>query len=472
MMDVCLKSSNVTCAYIGLTRDSAKNVILPHLKEIKKNFGVKCRFYKSPASVQFPNGSTILFFGINDTEEEREKLLGQHFKLAAIDEGASYTIDLKTTIKDFIEPTLWDDDGQLIIIGTPGNLRNYFCDITEGRVPGWSNHFWLTDKNPKTRDKYLQEITEKRRLYPNIDQDPGFQQHYLAKWTIDTDRILYKYQSYNLINDFKPKYPIESYTYVLGMDLGWTDQNAFVVGAYHPHDGYMYLLNSYSEANMLMDMTINKIHELKRTYPISVYVIDSANKAYVEEMRYRTRIPFQAATKPEKMKYIHMMNSDLILNKIQIVEPNCQSLLQEYQSLTKLEESNKYETAVGNQIDHNSDAALYIYGDIVSIIMRNQKKLNSKLQNNSKMTGGINRPINSIDVNITIFWKMIGNKKELLMKIETLQQLEEVIQLAMQHKLEILEIDNIKIVKTKHDYFQPLSNQSPRTLDDELFGNG
>jgi len=361
MMDVCLKSSNVTCAYIGLTRDSAKNVILPHLKEIKKNFGVKCRFYKSPASVQFPNGSTILFFGINDTEEEREKLLGQHFKLAAIDEGASYTIDLKTTIKDFIEPTLWDDDGQLIIIGTPGNLRNYFCDITEGRVPGWSNHFWLTDKNPKTRDKYLQEITEKRRLYPNIDQDPGFQQHYLAKWTIDTDRILYKYQSYNLINDFKPKYPIESYTYVLGMDLGWTDQNAFVVGAYHPHDGYMYLLNSYSEANMLMDMTINKIHELKRTYPISVYVIDSANKAYVEEMRYRTRIPFQAATKPEKMKYIHMMNSDLILNKIQIVEPNCQSLLQEYQSLTKLEESNKYETAVGNQIDHNSDAALYLW---------------------------------------------------------------------------------------------------------------
>ncbi len=67
---------------------------------------------------------------------------------------------------------------------------------------------------------------------------------------------------------------------------------------------------------------------------------------------------------------------------------------------------------------------------------------------------------------------MIGNKKELLMKIETLQQLEEVIQLAMQHKLEILEIDNIKIVRTKHDYFQPLSNQPPRTLEDELFNNG
>jgi hypothetical protein len=361
MVDVCHSNPNITCAYIGLTRDSAKNVIIPHLKEIKKNFKIQCKFYKSPASVQFPNGSSILFFGINDTEEEREKLLGQHFKLAAIDEGASYTIDLRATIKDYIEPTLWDDNGQLIIIGTPGNLRNYFCEITEGRVPGWSNHTWLTDKNPKTREQYLKEIEEKRRLYPNIDKDPGFQQHYLAKWTVDTDKILYKYTKENLLNSFDPKYEAKSYSYILGMDLGWEDQNAFVVGAYHKHEKCLYIIESFADSHMLLDTTINKLNELKKKYNISVYVIDSANKAYVEELRYRTRIPFIAATKPEKMKYIHMMNSDLICNKIKVVEKECNSLLEEWKTLSKIEESHKYETAVGNQKDHNADAALYLW---------------------------------------------------------------------------------------------------------------
>lgn len=364
MTDVCLTTPNITCAYIGLTRDSAKNVIIPHLKEIKKNFNIKqMRFYKSPARVQFSNGSTILFFGINDTEEEREKLLGQHFKIAAIDEGASYTIDLRATIKDYIEPTLWDDNGQLIIIGTPGNLRNYFCEITEGRVPGWSNHTWLTDKNPKTREQYLKEIEEKRRLYPNIDKDPGFQQHYLAKWTIDTDKILYKCNKFNLIDSFTPKYEASSYIYILGMDLGWDDQNAFVVCAYHKYEKHLFILETFAKNQMYEDEIVKKINELKSKYNISIYVIDAggSQKSYVENLRYKTRIPFIAAAKPEKLKFIHMMNSDLICEKIKIVQPNCKELLEEWNSLSKLEESHVYERVVGSQKDHVADAALYAW---------------------------------------------------------------------------------------------------------------
>ncbi len=58
------------------------------------------------------------------------------------------------------------------------------------------------------------------------------------------------------------------------------------------------------------------------------------------------------------------------------------------------------------------------------------------------------------------------------MKIETLEQLEAIINLAMQNKLDILEVDNIKIVKTRHEYPQPIQQTPIRTLDDELFGDG
>lgn len=358
LMHTCHHNDTVSTAYIGLTRDSAKNVIIPHLKEIKKNSKIPCTFKKSPAEVQFPNGSNIKFFGINDTEDEREKLLGQHFKLAVIDESASYTIDLKATITDFIQPTLWDDEGQLVLIGTPGNLRNYFCEISEGRIPGWSGHFWLADKNPKVSKQYLNEIIEQKKLYPRIDEDPGFQQHYLGKWTIDPEMKLYKASINNYIDSFNQS----DYNYILAMDLGWTDANSFIIGAYHENDKYLYIVESFSKSQMLLDETISKINELESKYNISQFIIDSANKQYVEELRYRTRKPFQAATKPEKLKYIHMMNSDFICDKIKIVKPNCNSLLKEYDALTKLNDtSENYQTVIGNQDDHNADAALYLW---------------------------------------------------------------------------------------------------------------
>lgn len=355
LYDKCINGSDITCAYIGLTRDSAKNVIIPHLKEIKKNFNIKCRFMKSPASVQFPNGSSILFFGINDTEEEREKLLGQHFKLAIIDEGASYNIDLKAAIKDFIQPTLWDDDGQLVIIGTPGNLRNYFCDITEGRIPGWSRHFWLADKNPRVREQYLKEIEEQKALYPNIEEDSGFQQHYLGKWTIDETKKAYKCRTANYIESL----PNNNYHYILGMDLGWEDENSFVVGAYADNDPTLYFIYSYSKNHMLMDDVIDKIKEIESKYTIENYIIDAANKQYVEELRYRTKRPFKPATKQEKINYVHLMNSDFAKLKLKVIPTSCQSLLKEYDYLT-IDDSNPLKPKILGG-DHNADAALYLW---------------------------------------------------------------------------------------------------------------
>ena len=354
----CLENPNVANCYIGLTKETAKNVLIPHIKKIKKIFNLKCRIYKTPTSVVFPNGSSILFFGINDSEEERDKILGQAFKVAVIDECASMTIDLAATIKEYISPTLLDHDGQLVLIGTPGNLRNYFCDVTTNNVPGWSLHYWTADKNPYVAKQYLKEIEELKQLYPNILEDPGFQQHYRGKWTLDTDKKLYKASTANYIESFDK----QDYTYILSMDLGWEDQNSFVIGAYHPNDPYLYIVDTFAESKMLLDVTINKINELEKIYPISQYIIDSANKQYVEELRYRTRKPFQAATKPEKLKYIHMMNSDFAMNKIKILEPKCKSLIKEYDSLTKLDDkSENYQVVIGSQPDHCADAALYLW---------------------------------------------------------------------------------------------------------------
>ena len=54
------------------------------------------------------------------------------------------------------------------------------------------------------------------------------------------------------------------------------------------------------------------------------------------------------------------------------------------------------------------------------------------------------------------------------MKIESMEQLEHLLTLVKEFKLDMIEIDNIKVIKSKHDYPTPLKNGNPQTKDEEL----
>ncbi len=56
------------------------------------------------------------------------------------------------------------------------------------------------------------------------------------------------------------------------------------------------------------------------------------------------------------------------------------------------------------------------------------------------------------------------------MKIESLQQIEKLLQFVQEFKLDMLEVDNIKIIKSKHDYPQTKPNEpSKDELEDLLY---
>lgn len=54
------------------------------------------------------------------------------------------------------------------------------------------------------------------------------------------------------------------------------------------------------------------------------------------------------------------------------------------------------------------------------------------------------------------------------MKIESLEQIEQLVQLLVAHKLDMLEVDNIKIIKSKHEFTQ-LKTPKPISDDELLF---
>lgn len=355
----CLQSPNTQCLYVGLTEKTAKKVILPILKQFNQKYHLNAKFIVSPAGVKFDNNSEIHFFGLNNADKEKEKLLGLKLKLAVVDECASYTIDLEQALREHIAPTLIDERGQLVLIGTPGDNKNYYYHVSEGRIPGWAVHKWSALDNPYVAKQFQEELDDQRRMYPNIDSDPGFRQHYLGEWTTDDSKKAYRCSEHNFINSLPDGYG--EYTYILGMDLGWGDANAWVVCAYNQIEKILYIIESYSQPNMLMDEWIEKLAEIEKRYPISQWIIDAAGKNYVEELKARTNRPFQ--NKPgagqDKMKFVHMMNSDFIKGKIKVIKNNCLSLLKEYDVLTINSKNPVKPFIVGG--DHNADAALYAW---------------------------------------------------------------------------------------------------------------
>src|SRR5271166_4913160 len=93
------------------------------------------------------NGSVIYCSGAN-TEAETEKLRGlSNVALIYIDESQSFRAHLKELVNDVLVKRLYDTNGRMRLIGTPGPIpAGYFYDIS--RADTWSHHAWTMHQNP------------------------------------------------------------------------------------------------------------------------------------------------------------------------------------------------------------------------------------------------------------------------------------------------------------------------------------
>jgi len=364
-----------TCLYIALTRQSAKNILWKDvLKTINRKLALGCKFNETELSCTLPNGSVIYLLGVDATEEEREKLLGQKYRLVVIDEAASYTINLEELVYGTLKPAVADYRGTICLIGTPGNLkRGLFFDITNGKRAGWSLHRWSAFENPHIRDNWLAEIAELKAASPLIEETPLFQQHYLGRWVVDDSKLVYRYQPGR--NDFAnlPELPPSGWHYLLGIDLGYTDATAFVVGAYHDQSRVLYLVEALEETGLDISAVAARIKDYQARYPLDTLVVDGANKQAVEEMRRRHGLPLEAADKRGKADFIEQMNAEFIQGRI-VLGPSCVwnrqsqpgapgSLQEEYLGLIwderALARGERKEHP--NAPNHGADASLYLW---------------------------------------------------------------------------------------------------------------
>lgn len=368
MVHECLTHPGINCLFIGLSRDSAKGIIWKDiLQVINYQFQLKATFNLTELTMTFPNGSMIRVTGIDADQDEMNKLLGKKYKLVCIDEASMYTVDMEKLVYGILKPAMADQRGTICLMGTSSNYtRGLFYDITTGGRRDWSVHSWTAHDNPYVSKQWQEELDEIERDRPLFKETPLFKQWYLNQWVVDTDKLVYKYNTErNTFRDIPKQLNPSAWTYVLGVDTGWEDDNAFVLGAFHDNDPAFYIIKTFNKPHMTFDQVTAKIQEFmndKDMAPAKV-IIDGANKQGVESMRQRSAIPFEYADKTGKVDFVEMLNADLVQAKIKI-NTRCNNLINELMGLVwktdgdKIVIPKKEHPALPN---HLCDAFLYAW---------------------------------------------------------------------------------------------------------------
>lgn len=336
----CLENPGINCLFIGLTRLSAKGIIWKDiLKVIDKKHKLNASFNSSELTMTFPNGSVIWLTGVDADEDEMNKLLGKKYRLVCLDESSLYTINLHRLVYGILKPAVADPNSQgergtICMMGTSSNFtKGLFYELTTGKEPGWSLHTWSAHDNPHVRKQWQEELDEIARERPLFKETPLYKQWYLNQWVIDTEKLVYKLNVEKNLFDKRPsQLSPNGWSYVLGVDLGFEDDSAFVVCAFHEQDFTLYIVSTFNKKGMDLTDVANKIKELMITYPIGKVIVDGANKQGIEEMRRRHGTPLEAADKQDKVTFIELLNAELIQAKIKI-NSKCINLISEMMGL-------------------------------------------------------------------------------------------------------------------------------------------
>lgn len=323
-----LMNPGCNCLFIGLTRASAKAIIWKDILHVINNmFGLKAEFNQTDLTMTLPNRSVISVTAVDAEQDEMNKLLGRKYRLVCIDEASMYTVNVHNLVYGVLGPAMTDPNaggqrGTICLMGTASDFpKGLFYDVTTRKEGGWKLFEWTAHDNPYVAKQWQEALDEIARERPLYMETPQFKQWYLNQWVIDEEKLVYKFnQEKNLVKHL-PLLPSDGWTYVLGVDTGWEDDNAFVLTGYHINDPTMYVLKSYKKKKQTFDQVIEIIQQfMKGEHAPHKVFIDGANKQGVESMRLRSSIPFQYADKQDKATFIELCNSDLVQAKIKIVD--------------------------------------------------------------------------------------------------------------------------------------------------------
>lgn len=307
---------NSQCIYLGLTYESARDIMWPVIQEIDENFGIGCRFLESTCTVVHPNGAKLRIMGA-DMKNFIKRLKGRKYPGVGVDEAQDFGPHLQSLIDDVLTPSISDyPDGWIAITGTPGPVpQGFFFDVTRNRKYGYSHHEWTILENPYMPDAaaFIEDL-KKRREWD--DRHPTLLREWCNQWVLDAQSLWIQYDAKK--NHFQTLPMGPQWRYVVGVDVGFRDADAISVLAFSDSSATTYLVEEQVNHKQGLTELVEQIQGVIKRYNPDKIVIDEGGggKKMAEEMRRRYQIPVHPAEKVRKQEAVELMNDALRTGKL------------------------------------------------------------------------------------------------------------------------------------------------------------
>jgi hypothetical protein len=324
----CLDIPGSVSVYATDTRDHAKKLVWEEVIKINRAYGLNIKFNHSELLATFPNRSRYWLAGVAD-EVAKERLRGYKFRDFTLDEAQSIPERiLRPLLREVVYPGLADLDGTLRVTGTPNRACSGFLyDICHNPKLGFSIHNWTVLDNPRLdiwdgqpdwrdiAERKLEEWRIQNGFEPN---DPAFLREYRGLWVRSEEDFIYRLNDHST---YDGKYPTLAQT-VMGVDLGFRDEAAWVIVAYDQHDERCYEVDHRAEAGLDMSGIMQITQEMIELHNPERTVVDWASGGHhlIEEINRRYKVHCTAAEKTKKAAFMRLLNADLRTGRAVILD--------------------------------------------------------------------------------------------------------------------------------------------------------
>lgn len=303
------------CIYLGLTLESAREILWPVLQEINDTHQVGCTFVESKLTMKHPNGATLKLFGA-DMKNFIKRLKGRKYPGVGIDESQDFGTHLQSLVDDVLTPSIADyEDGWLALTGTPGPVpAGYYFDITQNKKYGFSHHEWTIMENPHmpSPHAFLADLMSKREW---TDTNPTLLREWRNKWVLDVESLWIRYNE--KINHFQELPKEHTWSYIMGVDIGFKDSDAIAILAWSESSPITYLVEELVTAKQGLTELVDQMNNMHKKYNIHKVVMDEGGlgKKLAEEIRRRHGINVEPADKARKQENVDFLNDSMRLGK-------------------------------------------------------------------------------------------------------------------------------------------------------------
>lgn len=339
------------CLYLALTHDNVRRISWPTIHRLDRQYELGIKFNEAFLWARFPYTRGLIEYcgiGAAKTGEIADRFRGaaEGYNVVVVDEASKFPpAVLDYLIEEVIEPALMDREGLLILTGTPTpNASGTFYKATTTGLAGWTAFHWIAKDNPHVAAQWAKAVEEKRKQNPNIDQVASFRREYFGEWVVDASDLVYQLDEENLV-DIAPLAD-GTWSYVIGVDLGWNDSTAISVVGWQSGRQDLWVLESQKARRLLPDEIARRIDEVRTRFPNAPIVIDTGHasqaqrsvlgghgRTIAQELGYRYGISTIPTDRSDKNTWIALVNSDMKLRRIHIVRSKNLQLLDEMRAL-------------------------------------------------------------------------------------------------------------------------------------------